>query len=234
MARGKLDAAHPLARLLDARLLLESGRSDRARPILEAFFAAGGEDFDARLVQAQALQRDGKKAEFVAALEKARACWPTSPVPLEQLRRHYMAEGREAEALAMLEEQARLASRSVPIRLELARQYGARGRDADALRVVEEALRITPFIREVHEAAVPICRKLGEAKKAVRSARCLVELRGEKDSDEEVADRWLTLAETLLEDGQAKEAEAAVREAERLAPDEQADRRAELKKKLGQ
>jgi tetratricopeptide (TPR) repeat protein len=233
-ARAKLDPKDPWPRLLEAHLASRAGRSEQAEQALDAFFAAGGEDFDARMMQVAFHRRAGRKAEYVAALEKARACWPPSPAPLAQLRTFYMTEGREAEALKMLEEQARLASTSVPLRLQLAREYVARNRDADAMRVLEEAMFVTPFHREVHELALPLYREAGERKKAVRAARCLVALRAEDDTEEEQAARWLTLADVLLEDGQKEEAGAAVREAQRLAPEEHAERREELKKKLGQ
>lgn len=234
LARAKADPDHPLSRLLEARLHEVEGRYDRARPLLEAFFAAGGEDFDARLLQAQFLRRDGKKEEFVVALEKARAAWPTSSAPLQELRRYYTAEGRADDALLILEQEARLASTSIPIRLQLAKEYVARGRDKDAIRVLEEATNVTPFDRGVHAAALPLYRRTGSTKKAVRAARCLVALRAEQDSDEEMADRWLSLAEVLLEDGQPKEAGTALKEALKLAPEEHAERRAEIAKKLGQ
>jgi len=234
LARAHVDATHPLSRLLEVQLLQHQGRADRARPILDAFFAAGGEDFDARILEASFLRRDGKKEEFIASLEKAHADWPTSSLPLEHLRRYYSAEGRADEALKILEQEARLAPKSIPIRLQLVKEYTSRNRDAEAVKVLEEAFRSNPFVREVHQLAIPVYRRTGDAKKAVRSARCLVALRAEQDSDEEVAERWLTLAEVLLEDGQRQEAGAALQEAEKLAPDENEERRGELKKKLGQ
>ncbi len=229
LARTKIDPKHALSVLLEAQL-----RPASARASLDAFFAAGGDDFDARLIQAGFLRREGKADAFVAALEKAHAAWPMSPAPLEDLRRYYTAEGRADEALRILEQEARLASTSLPIRYQLAKEYAARGRDADALKALEEAANINPFNAEIHVASLPLYRKVGDKKKAVRAARCLVALRGEQDTDEEMASRWLSLAEVLLEDGQPKEAATALQEAERLAPDEQADRRNELKKKLGQ
>ncbi len=234
LARARVDPAHPLSRLLEARLLVRDGKPERARPILEAFFASGGEDFEARLVQADFLRREGKKEAFVAALEKAHAAWPTSTVPLEHLRRYYVSEGRPDDALKILEQEARLAPKSIPLRLQLAKEYVARARDADALKALEQCFNINPFRPEPHVAAIELYRKAGDTKRAVRSARCLVALRGENDSDEEVAGRWLALAEVLLEDGQREEAATALGEAGRLAPEENADRRAELGRKLGQ
>ncbi|HEX5137415.1 MAG TPA: tetratricopeptide repeat protein [Planctomycetota bacterium] len=234
LARARVDPAHPLSRLLEARLLARAGRAERARPILEAFFASGGEDYDARLMQADFLRRDGKMQEFVAALEKAAADWPTATLPLVHLRRYYTGEGRSDDALRILEQEARLAPKAIPPRLEIVKEYVARARDAEAIKVCEECFNVNPFDPRPHLAALPLYRKAGETKKAVRSARCLVALRGEQDTDEEVAGRWLTLAEVLLEDGQRQEAGAAVKEAGKLAPDENAERRAELEKKLGQ
>jgi len=234
LARAHVDPAHPLSRLLEARLLAREGKMERARPILDAFFAAGGEDYDARLMQAEFLRRDGNTKEFVAALEKATADWPTAALPLEHLRRYYTSEQRMDDALRILEQEARLAPKAIPLRLKIAQEYVARARDADALKVYEQCFNVNPFEIQPHQEALPLYRKTGDTKKAVRSARCLVALRGENDSDEEVAERWLTLAEVLLEDGQRGEAATALQEAAKLAPDENADRRAELEKKLGQ
>jgi tetratricopeptide (TPR) repeat protein len=229
-----VDAGHPLLRLLEVQRALRDGKPDRARAALDAFFALGGDDYDARLLQAEFLRRDGRKEEFVATLEKARTLWPYSSLPLEHLRRYYMAEQRTDDALKMLELEARLAPKSIPLRLQLAKEYVTRARDKEAIQVLEDAMNVTPFVKEIHAAAVPLYRKTANPKKAVRSARCLVALRGEQDADEDMADRWILLSECLLEDGQAKEAAIALAEAEKLAPEEFQDRRAELKKKLGQ
>jgi tetratricopeptide (TPR) repeat protein len=134
----------------------------------------------------------------------------------------------------MLEAQARIESCSIPLRLQLAREYAALGRDADAIRALEEALGVTVFDRTVHVALLPLYRKTKATKKAVRAARCVVDLRSEEDTDEQAALAWLDLAEVLHEDGQADEAKGALGEAKRLVPKEDLERLKEVEGKLGQ
>ncbi|MHC4578344.1 MAG: tetratricopeptide repeat protein [Planctomycetota bacterium] len=214
----KLDE-RPLALLLNAHLARRAERPEKARRYFEAFFEAGGEDFDARMIMAAHHLTAGEEEKYVDALLKAKAAWPLrigGRNPYALLRSHYLAKGRRAAALQILEEHARIASRSIRLRLALAREYAQGGRDEDAIRVLEEALRVTVFNRPVHEGLVPLYRAARARKKAIRSARCVVALRDDQDSDEEVGKRWLDLAEVLVEDDQKAEAKAALVEAEKL------------------
>ena len=142
------------------------------------------------------------------------------------------------EARAILAEQVRIASRAIGLRLTLAREYAAGGRDKQAIRILEEANNVTVYNRPTHEALIPLYRAAGERKKAIRSARCLVALKAEQDSDEEVGLRWVLLAEVLLEDGRKDDAKAAVAEAEKLfaadVPESTLPRLKALKEKTGQ
>jgi len=231
-------AKQPLALLLEAHLRRQAGRHDDAREFYQAFLAAGGEDYDAHMIMASYHFQAQEEDAFVRSLEKAVAAWPLTVEgannPYAMLRRHYLAKGRGDEALKILEQHARIASRSIPLRLQLAREYVARGQEKDAIRVLEEALGITVYERPVHAALLRLYRDAGARKKAVRAARCVVALQNEKDGEEEVANMYLDLAETLLEDGRAKEAEAALAEAKKRATAEDLPRIAEIEKKLGQ
>jgi len=224
----------PLAILLEAQLARHAGQGPKMIERLNAFFAAGGEDYEARLLLAEHYRRQNDETQMVAQLEKAREDWPIGVEPLVKLRQHYLAQGRDAEALHMLEARARIQSKSIPMRLELAREYTARGRDGDAVAALEEALRANVFNREVHEALLPLYRKLGEKKKAVRAARCAVALRAEQDADVDQAERWLTLAEVLIEDGNKVEAAQAVAEALKLVEADELPRLPAIREKLGQ
>jgi tetratricopeptide (TPR) repeat protein len=231
----------PLALLLSGHLARRAERPEKMREAYEAFFKAGGEDFEARMIMAAHYSTAGQEAEYIEALEKARAAWPVRVAgrnPYTMLRSHHMAQGDRAAALKVLEEQTRIASRSVRLRLALAREYATRGRNKDAIRVLEEALRVTVFDRSLHEALLPFYRAAMERKKAIRTARCAVALRAEQDSDEDLGLRWLVLAEVFLEDGQRDEAKVALAEAEKLfagMPPEAVQARIKaLKEKTGQ
>ena len=69
--------------------------------------------------------------------------------------------------------------------------------DVGSPEALEQALRITLFDTRIHGTLLPLYRKAGAHKKAIRAARCRVALRGEKDDDEAVAERWLDLAEVF-------------------------------------
>ena len=87
----------------------------------------------------------------------------------------------------------------------------------------------------MHKALLPLYRQLKETKKAVRAARCIVELRAEEDGDEQIALAWCDLAEALIEDGQRKEARSALDEAKRFVPaGDELERLKELETRLGQ
>jgi tetratricopeptide (TPR) repeat protein len=231
----------PLALLLSGHLARRAQRPERAREAYEAFFAAGGENFLARMIMAAHYSTSGEEGKYVEALEKAKAAWPVrvgGRNPYTMLRSYHMAQGNRGAALQVLEEQTRIASRSIGLRLTLAREYAQRARHGDAIRVLEEALRVTVFDRNLHEALLPLYRATKARKKAVRAARCAVALRAEQDSDEDLGLRWLVLAEVLLEDGRRDEAKVALAEAEKLfagmPPDTALARLKALKEKTGQ
>jgi tetratricopeptide (TPR) repeat protein len=231
----------PLALLLSGHLARRAERPEKMRRAYDAFFKAGGEDFEARMVMAAHYSTSGQHAEFIDALEKAKAAWPVRVAgtnPYTMLRSYYTTKGERGAALKVLEEQTRIASRSVGLRQALAREYAQRGRNKDAIRVLEEALRITVFDRGLHEALLPLYREAKERKKAIRAAHCAVALRVEQDTDEDMGHRWLVLAEVFLEDGRKEEAKAALAEAEKLfagmPPDAVQARIRALKEKTGQ
>jgi len=232
-ARGGKDSATGI--LLRAHLERSMGRAEQARRLYEAFFAAGGEDYDARMQMAAFHSRRGPEGEqeFLKHILAAKKAWPLAPQPYSLLRTHHMRNGNEEAALKEFEEVVRLRPHDVKIRMQLAREYLARGRDKDALAALEDALGITVFDRSVHLMALPLFRKFGRTKDAVRSARCAVEL---LDTDQDplplIANTWLDLAEALLADGQPEKARAAVAEARRILDGEEFPRLEEVEKKL--
>ena len=238
-ARRHLKENDPQVLLLDANLSLRAQRTERARQLFAKFFAAGGDDFDARMKMAS-FHAGKDKARFVAELKAAKKCWPlrvSGRNPYALLRRHYMTEGDDAAALKELEELAAIASKSIDARRQLAREYVRAGRDKDAIRVLEEALRITLFDQDVFSRLLPLYRKGKAHENAIRTARCRVALRDEKDDDVVVGNRWLDLTEVLLEAGKVEEAKAAFVEARKLADPEDprvAKLAGQLEQKTGQ
>jgi lipopolysaccharide biosynthesis regulator YciM len=130
-------------------------------------------------------------------------------------------------------------SRDIAGRLALAREYATAGENKKAVRTLEEALGITLYARQIHQAILPLYRAVGERKKAVRAARCVVALPAEEDTDEAKANMYCDLAEVLLEDGRKEEASAALQTVRKLVEDghvaaEDLPRLAEIEKRLGQ
>ncbi|MGH7163018.1 MAG: tetratricopeptide repeat protein, partial [Planctomycetota bacterium] len=232
-ALAHLPQNDPAALLLQANLSLRAGRPERARPLLEAYFAAGGEDHHARMTMAGLHRQAGEEEKAVEALRKAKEDFPvrasgTNPYAL--LRAYYQSKGLEAEALRELEEQAGILSQNIDLRLELAREYARLERRDDAIRALEEALAVTTFHPRVHKALLPLYKAAGRREEAIRSARCVVALLDDKVSDEAAADAWLDLAELCWEDGKREEARAALGEAQKNS--EELPRLKELKERF--
>ncbi len=223
--------------LLRAFLFLRSERRDRARPLLEKFFEAGGEDFDARLAMASFAAQDQAGDAYETHLKKAKECFPPrvgpqSPYTLLQL--YYAAKARPDDALMEMEQHARLASTNIGLRLQLDAEYRRRGRSADAIRVLEEALRITLFHPQIHHSLMSLYREAARPKDALRSARCRVRLLPDEAPVEMRVEVWLDLAEIAIEAGEREEALKALEEATQRAADrvEEFPRIGEVKKKL--
>ncbi|MCZ6574257.1 MAG: tetratricopeptide repeat protein [Planctomycetota bacterium] len=232
-ASKQLPEDHTGVLLMRYRLELAGGRQDRAKSRLDQFFAAGGEEHQARLDQAQFLGRDGKEAEAIEAYKKAKEDWPLTvgpSSPYHHLYQYYAKEGEPRKALAQLEEHAGIASRSIELKLKLARNYRLMKGRPEAIEVLEKALQISVYDARIHQALLPLYRAEGNTKKVIRSARFLVKLLPDDVGDEVALELWLDLAAALLEDGQQEEARAALREAQEL--DGEAPRLQELKKKL--
>lgn len=220
--------------LLEAMLASQAGRKERAKALLEEFFAQGGEDYEARLQLAEFLTDpadEGRRAEMWMA---AKRCFPVRAEgrgnPYSMLAAWHKQAGRPAEELKELEEQARILPTNLPLRMTLADRYIASGRGADAIRILEEALRVSLFDLRIHRMLVPLYRAAGSAEKARIAARSAVALLGEKVPAEAQADAWLDLADLLLEDGRRDEARAAYEEAKKRA--EEAPRVKEFGKKF--
>ncbi|MGQ0614357.1 MAG: tetratricopeptide repeat protein [Planctomycetaceae bacterium] len=223
--------------LLRALLYLRSERRDRARPLLEKFFEAGGEDFDARLVMASFAAQDQEGEAYEAHLKKAKECFPPRvgpQSPYTLLQQFYAAQARPDDALREMEEHARFASTNLGLRLQLDAEYRRRGRNEDAIRVLEEALRITLFHPQIHQSLVSLYREAGRPQDALRSARCRVRLLPDEAPVEMRVDLWLDLAEVAKEAGQREEALKALEEATQQAADraEEFPRIGEVKKQL--
>ena len=237
-ARRKGVGDKPLTILLDAEIKWVAGDGAAARKSLDAFFAAGGEDFDARMKLARLLASGGDQNsdKVIKHLQQAKKDWPLragGANPYTLLYREYMKLEMPKKALQELEQQAAILTDSIPLRLRLAREYELANRDDDALRVLEECIRVSPFVRAVHDALLPLYVASKQSEKAIRAARCRVALRDEEDADEDVAGRWLDLADVLLDAGQAAEARTAFDEAKKLADVETLPRIAEVEKRFG-
>jgi len=237
-ARRKGVGDKPLAILLDANLKWASRDAAGARKALDAFFAAGGEDFDARMMMARLLGSAGGEntAHLIKHLEQAKKDWPlraSGANPYTLLNREYTKLDKPKEALLQLEQQAAILTNNIPLRIRLASEYLFVDRGDDALRVLEECYRTSPFVRAVHDAALPLYKHAKQTKKAIRAARCRVALRDDEDADEDVAGRWLDLADVLLDAGQVAEARSALEEAKKLADVETLPRIAEIEKRFG-
>ncbi|MCZ6788221.1 MAG: tetratricopeptide repeat protein, partial [Planctomycetota bacterium] len=236
-AKDILVPGHLSATLLQARLAQRAGRGPQARKLIEQFFAAGGEDFDARMIMAAVYRQGGETAKYIDFLNKAKAAWPlnvTGNNPYVLLRRYYLQESRNDDALKELEGQTRIASVNLNIRLVLAREYMGAGRLDDAIKLLDEALNLHTFDRRVHTMMVAAARQKKLWPRALRSGRCLVRLLPGDADGEETAIAWAKLGELFLEAGEVDEAQRALKEAEKQAEGIDVPAVGKLKEKLDQ
>lgn len=188
----RVDAEEALRRLLGAglaparaeflrgELALAAGDSEAAAEHFEAGFAAGGEDFRARMASASIAGASGDREALLANLLAAEAAFPGWDEPALSaelaLVRYYEEEGDEAAAMAARERWLRWNSGESRMRLEVGRYRLTRGASGDAeaaLDLFTGSMEVDPFRAEAHQGrgeALLALGRLAEARDAFETA----------------------------------------------------------------
>ena len=175
--RRRLDAEEALRRLGDdqppralflrAELALSDRDRDGAVALFERAFAAGGEDYTARMALGSLLLAEGDLAGAEGHLLAAEAAFPGWEDPSFSAERSlvelYDGQGREDEAMAARERWLSWNSGEFAMRAEVGAWRLARGDFEEALHLFTGAMEVDPFSTAAHrgrgEALLALGRK---------------------------------------------------------------------------
>jgi len=161
--------------LVRGEVFLARRRPDDAASCFAKGFAAGAEEFFARLHHAALLDRAKDAEGTKAALRAAIAAFPrfadASLSPHLRLAKKLAAEGATDESVALIEQFCRNAGSAIEPRLELAGHYEETGDAASVARVLGEVLEVDPYRRDEQRRCALALLSIGRADDAVQHAR---------------------------------------------------------------
>lgn len=160
----RADPGHGQALLVRAALLAGRKEMEAAIDCWRRGFAAGADDFDARIACGDALLAAGDEHGAIDMWQRAKACWPNcteqANAPELRLARLYRDRGQRTEAVMEMKSYCRRTARAYTPRWTLAEFERESGNRAEEVRYLVECNRIDPFHRELH-------LRLGEAYEAI-------------------------------------------------------------------
>jgi cellulose synthase operon protein C len=240
----------PRGLFLRAEICLGGGDKEGALELYEIAFAAGGEDFRARMAYGALLREagewEGAEREFLAA-ERVFPGFANSGLSAEiELATLYEEMGRTAEAMEARIRWLAWNAGECEFRMLVASWLAEEGRFEESDRFWRESNEVDPFRRFLHHGWGRTLRELGRHEEALREFEVALRMPRELDRDvdttvahpgakaisEEVTARWLALeselwglkALSLQALGREEEAVAAAEEARALDPDCEAAR----------
>jgi len=185
-ALRKLDPDNGTAFLIRAKMAMLRKDAREARRLLKAGFAAGGDDFDSRMMHANLLLQAGRKEAGLTELRAAAACWPTCPTPgngspfLAQAK-ILAGLGKKAEAAALMNRYIKLHGQDYSVRRQLAEYYREIGEPDSELVHLEAARDVDPFDRELHGRMASIYKSDGKLAEAAFALRMALATRADRD-----------------------------------------------------
>ena len=220
-ALRKLDSENGTAFLIRAKMAMLRKDPKEARQLLKTGFAAGGDDFDSRMLHASLLLQAGRKQDALAELRAAEACWPTCPTPgsgspfLGQAK--ILADmGKKAEAARLMTRYIKLHGQDYSVRRQLAAYYRETGDADNELAQLEAARDVDPFDRELHGRMASLYKTAGRLADAAFCLRMALATRLDLDRSQLDPTRKGTEAAKGPESEVAFEAEYRLRLAEIL------------------
>lgn len=173
-------------------------------------------DLDAGRLLAEAEMRLRRYAEAERTLRKIVAAAPGDVESLSWLERVLGLQRKLAEAIEVLERLARVEPKRAREYYQRMAEYAAElYRDDDAIRYASRAVELGPEDAEGHRKLGEMYRKRGDVPRAV------LELRQAITKNERLFPVYFDLAELLLGQGQADEADLLLRRVVRAAQDEE-------------
>jgi tetratricopeptide (TPR) repeat protein len=144
-----LDAKQPIARYIQAEVILHQSDLPRAKALYQGLVADGHDNFDLRSRLAQIAQSEGKSDEVLEQLCAAKKLDPERSFPYQELAQIYEKAGQLPKALAELEHYAFLEQMDLAPLKKLVVEYGKLARWAKVRTYGEMATYISPSDPEI-------------------------------------------------------------------------------------
>jgi tetratricopeptide (TPR) repeat protein len=139
-----LDPKQPIARYIQAEVILHQSDLPKAKALYQGLIADGHDNFDLRSRLAQIAQSEGKSDEVLAQLCAAKKLDPERSFPYQELAQIYEKTGQLPKALAELEHYAFLEQMDLAPLKKLVVGYGKLGNWAKVRTYGEMATFINP------------------------------------------------------------------------------------------
>ncbi len=139
-----LDPKQPIARYIQAEVVLHQGDLPRARALYQGLITDGHDSFDLRSRLAQIADGEGKAGEVEQQLCAAKKLDPERSSPYQELAQRYEKYGQTAKALTELEHYAFLEQMDLAPLKKLVVEYGKLGNWAKVRTYGEMATFINP------------------------------------------------------------------------------------------
>ncbi|HEX7838496.1 MAG TPA: tetratricopeptide repeat protein [Kofleriaceae bacterium] len=139
-----LDPKQPIARYIQAEIVLHEGDLPKAKALYQGLIADGHDSFDLRSRLAQIAEGEGKPAEVERELCAAKKLDPERSSPYQELAQRYEKTGQMAKALVELEHYAFLEQMDLAPLKKLVVEYGKLGNWPKVRTYGEMATFISP------------------------------------------------------------------------------------------
>ena len=144
-----LDARQPIARYIQAEVVLHQGDAARAKALFQGLIVDGHDNYDLRTRLAQIAQSENQPSEVLAQLCAAKKLDPERSFPYQELAQRYEKAGQLPKALAELEHYAFLEQMDLAPLKKLVVEYGKLASWAKVRLYGEMATFINPSDPEV-------------------------------------------------------------------------------------
>jgi hypothetical protein len=144
-----LDAKQPIARYIQAEVVLHQGDAARAKALFQGLIVDGHDNYDLRTRLAQIAQSENQPSEVLAQLCAAKKLDPERSFPYQELAQRYEKAGQLPKALAELEHYAFLEQMDLAPLKKLVVEYGKLASWAKVRLYGEMATFINPSDPEV-------------------------------------------------------------------------------------
>ncbi len=162
-----LDGKQPIARYIQAEILMHTGDLPKAKALYVGLASDGHDSYDLRTRLAQIAEGDNDLAEVEKQLCAAKKLDPEKSYPYEELAKLFKKENQPQKALVELEHYAFLEQMELSPLKELIAEYGKLGKWAKVRQYGEMATFIAPSDPEVLLALGKAYLNLNDGQKAL-------------------------------------------------------------------